>query len=171
MTDAAITPGRESSGREWWARPTSTRRSHYELAGLRELAYHAARASGDEAARLSAHREAFELLRRAVHNIPDDIPELERAELLARYAGEASAIEENAVAEEMAGRPAPRIRQPADRISPPWPWSRSMPSATDGQAAHERRALIHQAEAESAGLAPDPDHDMIARELAFDRLR
>ena len=39
-----------------------------------------------------------------------------------------------------------------------------------GRPLSERRALLHQAEAEASGLAPDFDHDMIARELAFDRL-
>ena len=144
---------------------------HYELAGLPELAFHAARAGGDEAAHLSAHREAFELLRRAVRNIPDETPDIERAELLDRYADEAGAIEENAIAEEMAwaaraayqaaGRPdlATRMIGTVHAV-----WRRM------GRPLSERRALIHQAEAESSGLAPDPARAMVVRELAFDRL-
>ena len=75
---------------------------HYERAGLREQAYRAARAGAEAAARVSAHREAFELYRRAVRNVPDGLPDLERAELLDRFATEAAAIEENELSEEMA---------------------------------------------------------------------
>ena len=46
---------------------------HYERAGLRREAYDAALAGAREAARLSARREAFELYRRAVENMPDDL--------------------------------------------------------------------------------------------------
>ena len=144
---------------------------HYERAGLPQLAYRAARASGEEAARLSAHREAFELLRRAVQNIPADIAELDRAELLDNYAGEAAAIEENGIAEEMAWA-ARAAYQAAGRpdlatlamVTVHTLWRRM------GRPVTERRALIQQAEAEIGGLAPGPDRDRIARELAYRRL-
>ena len=46
---------------------------HYERAGMRRRAFDAALAGARDAARLSAHREAFELYRRAIDNMPDDI--------------------------------------------------------------------------------------------------
>jgi DNA-binding CsgD family transcriptional regulator/tetratricopeptide (TPR) repeat protein len=70
---------------------------HYERAGLHERAFEAALAGARDAARLSAHREAFELYRRAVANAPEDLDPLERARILEAYAEEAGAIEENEV--------------------------------------------------------------------------
>ncbi len=75
---------------------------HYERAGLRRQAFDAALAGAREATQLSAHREAFELYRRAVDNMPDDLELAERAAILAAYADEALAIEENEVAERTA---------------------------------------------------------------------
>ncbi|MHB8399834.1 MAG: ATP-binding protein, partial [Candidatus Limnocylindrales bacterium] len=72
---------------------------HYERAGLRRQAFVAAIAGAREAARLSAHREAFELYRRAVANAPDDLDDGDRGALLEAYGSEASAIEENEIAE------------------------------------------------------------------------
>ena len=74
---------------------------HYERAGLRRQAFEAALAGAGEAARLSAHREAFELYRRAVANAPEDLDPGERGHLLEAYADEAAAIEENEIAERM----------------------------------------------------------------------
>ena len=89
---------------------------HYERAGLGRQAFHAALAGAREAARLSDHREAFELYRRAVANLPDDLDDRTRADLLAAYASEAGAVEQNEIAERVsldaraaygaAGRPA-----------------------------------------------------------------
>src|SRR5665811_555768 len=68
---------------------------HYERAGLRRQAFDAAVAGAREAAGLSAHREAFELYRRAVANMPDDRDAGDRGALLDAFAVEALAIEEN----------------------------------------------------------------------------
>ena len=72
---------------------------HYERAGLRRQAFEAAVAGAREAARLSAHREAFELERRAAANMPDDLDDGVRGALLDAFAVEALAIEENEIAE------------------------------------------------------------------------
>jgi DNA-binding CsgD family transcriptional regulator len=72
---------------------------HYERAGLRSQAFQAAIAGAREAERLSARREAFELYRRAVANMPDDLDEGDRGALLDAFAVEALAIEENVIAE------------------------------------------------------------------------
>ena len=93
---------------------------HYERAGLHREAFDAAMAGAREAATLSAHREAFELYRRAVANVPGDLGHHDRASLLDAYATEATAIEENEIAERAfhdaraayldAGRPAKAAR-------------------------------------------------------------
>jgi DNA-binding CsgD family transcriptional regulator/tetratricopeptide (TPR) repeat protein len=87
---------------------------HYERAGLRRQAFEAALAGAREAARLSAHREAFELYRRAVANVPDDLDHEATGSLLEAYAAEAAAIEENEVAEQI-GRDARAAYLAADR--------------------------------------------------------
>jgi DNA-binding CsgD family transcriptional regulator len=74
---------------------------HYERAGLRRQAYAAAVAGARDAARLLAHREAFELYRRAAANLPGDLAPGDRAALLDAYAVEAMAIEQNELAERM----------------------------------------------------------------------
>ena len=46
---------------------------HYERAGLRRQAFDAAVAGAREASLMYAHRESFELYRRAIANVPDDL--------------------------------------------------------------------------------------------------
>jgi DNA-binding CsgD family transcriptional regulator len=72
---------------------------HYERAGLRRQAFEAAIAGARDAAGLSAHREAFELYRRAVANLPDGLGNAELGALLEAHSVEAAAIEENDIAE------------------------------------------------------------------------
>jgi DNA-binding CsgD family transcriptional regulator len=144
---------------------------HYERAGLNELAFKAAKAGGDEAARLSAHRESFELYRRAIANMPNDLSDLERARLLERCMTQAGAIEENAIAEELtwaaraayqaAGIPAQATLLLVYILTF---WRRN------GRPVSERRALIEQAEAELAEVPPGDERDEVARELSYDRL-
>ena len=68
---------------------------------------------------MSAHREAFELYRRAVENMPRRLGDLERAELLDAYSLHAAAIEENGISEEMAWQHEPRISPRGGRRWPP----------------------------------------------------
>lgn len=68
---------------------------HFERAGLGRQAFEAALAGARDAARLSTHREAFELYRRAVANMPADLPDAERGAILEAAALEAIAIEDN----------------------------------------------------------------------------
>ena len=75
---------------------------HYERAGLRHQAFEAALAGAHAAGRLSARREAFELYRRAVDNMPDDLPQAERAAILKEYGDSAGDIEEHEISIRMA---------------------------------------------------------------------
>ena len=94
---------------------------HFERAGLRAQAFRAAVSGARVAARLSSHREACELYRRAVDNMPGTLDPAEQGALFEAYAEEAAAIELHEAAEEaaglardrylMAGRPLDAARQ------------------------------------------------------------
>ena len=120
---------------------------------------------------MSAHREAFELYRRAVNNMPDDLGDLERARLLENYGYEALAIEENDVGEQAflaarsaftsAGRPELAALMVSAILTV---WRRT------GRPLQERDSLVRQGEAELQGLESGPEVDEAAMNLAFDRL-
>jgi DNA-binding CsgD family transcriptional regulator len=71
---------------------------HYERAGMHGPAFRSALHGAREAAALSSHREAVDLYRRALDNMPEDLPVPEGAAILEAYAIEAAAIEENELA-------------------------------------------------------------------------
>ena len=77
---------------------------HYEQAGLRSQAFRTSMTAADEASRVSARQEAFELYQRAIANMPDDLPILEQAELHYQFAEAAGAIEQNEEMEAAADR-------------------------------------------------------------------
>jgi len=77
---------------------------HFERAGMRRQAYEAATSGARAAARLTAHREAFELYQRAVANMPDDLDPLEAATVFEAASDEAGAIEEHGICLELAKR-------------------------------------------------------------------
>ena len=68
---------------------------HYERAGLRPQAFRASLTAAREASRISARQEAYELYRRAIDNMPADLPVAEQAELYSRFEDAAAAIERN----------------------------------------------------------------------------
>jgi DNA-binding CsgD family transcriptional regulator/tetratricopeptide (TPR) repeat protein len=68
---------------------------HFERARDAAGAYRHARAGAAAAIRVSAHREAAELLRRAQRTIPREVADLERAELHRMLATELAAIDDN----------------------------------------------------------------------------
>ena len=148
---------------------------HYERAGLRRQAYDAALAGAREAARLSARREAFELYRRAVENMPDDLDPAERAAILTDYAEQALSIEEHDAAARAAERAADVYRsidQPALAISALsilWVIARR-----DARPLAERQAMLRALWTELARLEDDLDvldaRATIAQALAIDAL-
>src|SRR5207245_1477358 len=74
--------------------------AHFEQAHRPDLAYRHAITAAHEAASISAHREALELYRRAVRNLPAQLPALERAGLFAALGDEAAATDDNTAAAE-----------------------------------------------------------------------
>ncbi|HJW22274.1 MAG TPA: AAA family ATPase, partial [Candidatus Limnocylindrales bacterium] len=71
---------------------------HFERAGLRDQAFRTALSGARAAARISAHREAFDLFERAIRNIPDGLEPLEHGRLLEEFGIEAAAIDDNELA-------------------------------------------------------------------------
>jgi DNA-binding CsgD family transcriptional regulator len=72
--------------------------AHYDQAQLSAPAYRHALLAAQEAAAVSAHREALELYRRALRNLSPDAGPQEQAGLLAALGAEAAAVDENAAA-------------------------------------------------------------------------
>jgi DNA-binding CsgD family transcriptional regulator len=68
---------------------------HYERAGLRPQAFRASMTAAQEASRISARQEAYELFQRAIDNMPPDLPLADRAALYSQFADAAGAIERN----------------------------------------------------------------------------
>jgi DNA-binding CsgD family transcriptional regulator len=77
---------------------------HYERAGMTAEAFRSALQGARAVSRLSSHREAYELYRRAVDNMPGDLPLAERAGIFGSFAEEGAAIEEIVTAEWAAGQ-------------------------------------------------------------------
>ena len=141
---------------------------HYERAGMHRRAFEAALAGARDAARLSAHREAFELYRRAIDNMPDDIGPAERGEILDAYSREASSIEENALAEQTAWEAAAAFRdagEPVRAIA-----SMEAVLATwrrEARRISERLALTETLWAELSALPDDPRSTPVRALLAI----
>lgn len=68
---------------------------HFERAGMRPEAHRAALAGARAAGRVSARQEAYDLYRRAIDNMPDDLPVAEQARLYEEFSDAAAAIERN----------------------------------------------------------------------------
>jgi len=89
---------------------------HYERAGMRAEAFRSALAGARAAARISSHRQAFDLYRRVLDNLPADLAVSEEADLLEAAAAEAAAIEDIEACERFAGDARERYLQAGDRL-------------------------------------------------------
>ncbi len=129
---------------------------HFERAGLHRRAFETALAGARDAARLSAHREAFELYGRVAANMPSDLGHVERGAIHDAMATEANAIEEHAAATlaateaeaayRAAGEPVLALRA---RLSVDAIWRR------DCHPVSQRLAAAEASLAELAGLPED----------------
>jgi len=144
---------------------------HYERAGLRRQAYDAALIGAQEAAFVSAHREAFGLYRRAVANIPEDLRNSSRGELLEAYAEEAGAIEENKIVEQVSrdaaaaylasGRPAKATAMMANILTI---------SRREAGSLEERARLVETLMHEIGSLPPSADRDQAEDRVTESRI-
>jgi DNA-binding CsgD family transcriptional regulator/type II secretory pathway predicted ATPase ExeA len=141
---------------------------HYERAGMRRRAFETALAGARDAARLSAHREAFDLYRRAIDNMPDATRPMERGEILEAYSREAAAIEENSIAEQTSWTAAAAFREAGvpvraigSMVGVLSTWRR------DARPTSERLALADQLWAELDELPDDPESTAVKAMLAI----
>jgi ATP/maltotriose-dependent transcriptional regulator MalT len=130
---------------------------HYERAGLRGQAYRTSMAGAAEAGRVSARHESWELYRRAIDNMPEDISAGDRAELYRNFSNAAIAIEriDDAIASAHEARrwflEAGRLADAAGMLS----YVLNGERKNGIRSLDERRALISRGLAELEGLEPD----------------
>jgi len=135
---------------------------HYERAGLHTQAFRAARTAADAARRISARQEAYELYRRAIDNMPADLPVGERADLYQKFTDSASAIERNEEGATAATR-ARELYLEADRPLDAANMLISMSNwpARNGAPSGERRAHADQALDEIADVPATPERERL----------
>lgn len=90
---------------------------HYERAGMTTQAFRSALQGARVASRLSSHREAFDLYRRAVDNLPPDLPVAEQGEIFEAYSIEAAAVEETDLCESAAREARARFQEAGDDVA------------------------------------------------------
>jgi DNA-binding CsgD family transcriptional regulator len=139
---------------------------HFERAGMTAQAFRSALHGARMASRLSSHREAFELYRRAVDNLPDDLPPATQAEILAAFVVEAAAVEELAIAEWAAGQARERYAEAGDPLgaAAQWIWLTGV-ARRQLRPVGDRLAVIRAALAEVAELPASPRASGIVAEL------
>jgi DNA-binding CsgD family transcriptional regulator len=89
---------------------------HYERAGMTDEAFRTALAAAKQAMKLSSHREAFELFRRAVDNMPTALPDEEKLPILLLYSEAASNVDQNVLAIDLATRARELALRAGDRL-------------------------------------------------------
>jgi len=138
---------------------------HYEQAGLTAQAYRAALTGAEEASRISARQEAYQLYERAIANMPDDLPIDEQADLYSKFAQAGAAIERNAEC----SRAAVRARELYLEAGRPIDAAEmltliAVDAIRSGRPTEEFTTLTVQAIAEAEAVPPSPERD---RTLAF----
>ena len=143
---------------------------HYERAGLRSQAFKAALEAAREASRISARQEAYELYRRAIDNMPDDLPVEEQAALYDAFSDAANAIERN----EECVTAATRARELYLEAGMPVKAATmlvnmSVDAARNGASNEEMRTYTERALAEIADLPATPDREQLRAWLLISR--
>ena len=136
--------------------------AHFERAGLREQAFRAALAGAQAASRISGREEAYELFRRAIDNMPEDLPAGEQADLYHAFSDAAAAIERNEASTEAATR----ARQLYVEAGRPLDAAGALVSMTllparDGSPMTGRKEMVGQALAELSELPLSPDREQL----------
>jgi DNA-binding CsgD family transcriptional regulator len=138
---------------------------HYERAGMREQAFRSAVESARAAAEISSHREAADLYRRAVDNMPDEVPVTEQAAVFAALAEESLAIDEIEAASQAAREARSRYLAAGDTVAAALQSSQLINvHRRDARPVSERREEIVRALADVAGCT-GPEADRVQAEL------
>jgi DNA-binding CsgD family transcriptional regulator/tetratricopeptide (TPR) repeat protein len=133
---------------------------HYERAGMTEEAFRTALAAAGEAMAMSSHREAFDLFRRAVENMPTSLPDAEKVKILLRYSVAASNVDRNVESAEVANR----ARQLALRIGDPLGAAEGLLNVLsvarrEGESLTSRRDMARRVLNEIEAAAPSPQRE------------
>lgn len=143
---------------------------HFERAGLRPQAYRAALAGARAASSMSSRREAFELYRRAISNMPASLPSAEKGTLLTEYVDAAAAVDRIPAIEEAAHAARRHFQAAGDA-----PGAASallylyMVARRDVRPRRERLALAEQAEAELQALPQSARRASLLAQQRFDQ--
>ncbi|HEX3264255.1 MAG TPA: AAA family ATPase [Candidatus Limnocylindrales bacterium] len=141
---------------------------HYERAGLRPQAFRAALAGARAAAAVTSRFESFELYRRAVANIPEDLPPSEAADVWMSYCWAGFAVDDVPAAED-AARKARALYLEAGRPADAAGALVALASLArrDVRPRSERKRLLDAAEAELTALPPETQHYGVFADLRF----
>jgi DNA-binding CsgD family transcriptional regulator len=136
---------------------------HFERAGLRPQAFRAALLGAEEASRISGRQEAYELYRRALDNMPDDLPIREQAELYERFSDAAGAIERNEDSRDAAREARRRYLEAGRPIDAAGILaSLSVLEARQGASPERQIELVDEGLAELAALPASLDRDRLS---------
>jgi DNA-binding CsgD family transcriptional regulator len=136
--------------------------AHFERAGMSKEAHVAALSGAREALAVSLHREAFDLYRRSIENMPTDIPTHDRAVILEEAFYEAWAIEENAAADRL-GREASVAYRASGEVVKAIETIGAVDTLTrrNGRPVSEWMAGVQAAIDELDGLPPSDERDVV----------
>lgn len=140
--------------------------AHFEQAGVDDEAHRWSRRAAERASRLSAHREAAELYRRALRTLPRDPDPVDEAGVLLAFATEAAASDDNQAAADAYDRARRILRDNghitrAAGIVPPLAAARHLLGAS-----LDERVLLLRQGLEELEHAPASDDALRARLLA-----
>ena len=133
---------------------------HFERAGMTEEAYRTALEAATQAMNLSSHREAFELCRRAIENMPASLPDDEKVKILLLFSDAAGNTDRNALMADFATR----ARELALRIGHPFGAIEALANLAvaarrEGQPVTVRRDLARRLLSEIDAAPADPMRD------------
>lgn len=143
---------------------------HYERAGLRAQAFRSALAGARAAAAMSSRREAFELYRRAVSNLPGDLSAADRTEVYLGYLAAAEAVDSIPAIEEAARAARSNAQEAGDDLAAVHALlALYLVGRRDVRPRHERMAILAQAEAELATIPHSERRASYLNELLGDQ--
>jgi DNA-binding CsgD family transcriptional regulator len=143
---------------------------HFERAGLHTQAFRAALTGARAASAISSRREAFELYRRAITNMPESLLALERAEILEEYADAAFAVDDVTAIEDALTEARRFYAQAGNSFRAARILTQLYAVARrDVRPRGERAELVLQAEAELLALTPSPERDATLAEVWLQR--
>jgi DNA-binding CsgD family transcriptional regulator len=138
---------------------------HYERAGLRAQAFRAALIGARAAGGVSSRYESFELYRRAVQNLPHDLPAAERGELYWEYATAAFAVDDIPTIELAAQEARTAYQEAGDALGAARALGALVGVARrDVRPRTERRRLLDAVDAELRALPSSPQRAAILGE-------